>query len=78
MNTLKLKLKRLEKNLTQKCTAKAIGTSTKTYCLKEGGKSEFDRTEIVSLIILLNLSDEDVMEIFFNDEITKRQLNAAK
>lgn len=78
MNTLKLKLKRLENNLTQECVAKAIGTSTKTYCFKEGGKSEFDRNEIAALINVLNLSNVEVMEIFFNDEITKRQLSTAQ
>lgn len=73
MDTLKLKFKRLEKGYSQKFTAKHLGIAEKTYCLKEGGKSEFDRNEISKLIQLLELSVRDVMDIFFNNEVTNSQ-----
>lgn len=72
MNTLLLKSKRALFKVTQKDMADKLGITYVTYSLKENGKLEFTRKEISTISKVLNLKLEDINEIFFDSEITKR------
>ena len=65
LNSLKLKAKRVEKNITQRSIAKALQTTPKTYCFKELGRTQFNVDEISQLIKILDLTTDEVMCIFF-------------
>lgn len=75
MNTLLLKSKRALFKVTQKDMADKLGITHVTYSLKENGKLEFTRKEISTISKVLNLKLEDINEIFFDSEITKRIIN---
>ena len=64
MDVLKLKGKRVEKGFTQEAIANKANMSVVSYCRKERGEREFSCSEISTITILLNLSPEDVYEIF--------------
>lgn len=66
MNLEKLKEARIEKDLSQGELAKKIGVTKMTYWRKENGHREFNRTEIENIKNALNLSLDDVNNIFFN------------
>ena len=57
---LKLRGKRVEKNLTQKDMAKLLGISQNAYNLKELGKREFVTSEINLLLNILGCKYEDI------------------
>ena len=65
---LKLRGKRVEKEMTQHELAKQLGISTNAYNLKEIGKREFKMSEINLLLELLDCKYED---IFFQKEVNK-------
>jgi len=65
---LKLRGKRVEKEMTQQELAKQLGISTNAYNLKEIGKREFKMSEINLLLELLDCKYED---IFFQKEVNK-------
>ena len=71
MNTLLLKSKRALFKVTQKDMADKLGITYVTYSLKENDKLEFTRKEISTISKVLNLTLEDVNEIFFDSKITK-------
>jgi DNA-binding XRE family transcriptional regulator len=75
MNSLKLKSKRVGKGFNQEKTALAINTTLPTYCNKENGKNPFTTVEIEKLAELFDLSVNDVDEIFFNGNLSKRLNN---
>lgn len=66
MNLDKLKSARIEKRLSQGELAEKIGVTKITYWRKENGHREFNRTEIENIKKALNLSLDDVNNIFFN------------
>ena len=66
MNLDKLKAARVERNLSQQELARIIGVTKITYWRKENGHREFNRTEIENIKKALNLSSDDVDNIFFN------------
>lgn len=70
MNLKLLRMKRLQNELSQKQLAEMIGVHEMTYFRKEKGEREFTRTEIDNLAKALNLSNDDVNEIFFDSRIT--------
>lgn len=72
MNKDLLKRTRKYKGMDQKDIANKIGISHKAYNFKENGKSQFNREEILQLIICLELGFTEVNEIFFDNNITKR------
>jgi DNA-binding XRE family transcriptional regulator len=72
MNSLKLKAARVGKGLNQTEAAQAIETTTPTYCNKENGKKAFTTKEIEALAKVLNLNANDVDEIFFDGNLSKR------
>ena len=64
-------LKEVIKDSGVKVTALAdkIGISRQSLSLKLNGDRSFDQAEIMSLKTNLHLSDEQFMEIFFNDTV---------
>lgn len=65
MNTLLLISKRNLKGYSQEQTAKLLSLSSVQYGKKERGEKDFKTSEIKKLRILLDLSDQEVIEIFF-------------
>ena len=63
---LKLRGKRVEKQLSQTDVAKMLGINLSTYNQKENGKSEFTLTEIQDLLYYL---DCDFDDIFYRKEV---------
>jgi len=64
-----LKSKRILFNLTQEEIAKEVGINLKSYNLKENGKREFTLDEAKKISNLLELSLNEVNDIFFNSSI---------
>lgn len=69
MDVKKLKGIRVTKGYTQEVLADKLGMSTKTYNRKELGMIEFNRRELSLLIDLLDLTLEQVKDIFFTDDL---------
>jgi DNA-binding XRE family transcriptional regulator len=67
----KLKGARVAKGYTQELIAKKIGITTKTYCRKEQGHVSFTPEEIIKISNLLELTIEQVNEIFFDNKLTE-------
>ena len=57
----------VRRNLTLENVANAIGIDAATVHRKMNGASDFYRSEIEKIIKYLNLSNEDVLRIFFAD-----------
>lgn len=72
MNTDELRSKRIKHALTQKEIAEKLGMSTKSYNRKELGVIDFSREEIKNISSVLDLTKMEIIEIFFEDIITKR------
>ncbi|WP_069997790.1 helix-turn-helix domain-containing protein [Cellulosilyticum sp. I15G10I2] len=73
MDSVRLSNIRKKKKLTQLMLAGKMGISTKSYNRKELGIIEFTRHEIEAVSKELELTLEDINEIFFSNQITKRQ-----
>ena len=71
MNLNLLKRTRLYKGYQQYEVADGIGISRQTYNSKENGKSSFNIDELVRIVIFLNLTFNEVNEIFFDNAIAK-------
>lgn len=65
MDTLLLISKRNLKGFSQEQTAKLLNLSSVQYGKKERGEKDFKTSEIKKLRILLNLTDEEIINIFF-------------
>lgn len=72
MNIDELRSKRIKHALTQKEIAEKLGMSTKSYNRKELGVIDFSREEIKNISNVLKLTKMEIIEIFFEDTITKR------
>lgn len=78
MNVRMLKAKRVEKNLRQKDLAKALGITEKAMCHKEcSSENKFKAQEMLTLVILLDLSFSEFDAIFFDGKLTKSLRRAA-
>lgn len=64
-----LKSARVKQSLTQQEVAKKIGISSSSYSYKESGSVSFKLNEINKLMKILNLTQQDVFEIFFTDKV---------
>ncbi|NOW85583.1 DNA-binding XRE family transcriptional regulator [Clostridium beijerinckii] len=64
-----LKSKRISKGLLQKKAAEELGLTEKSYNHKENGKTEFKTNEILKISSVLNLTIDDVNEIFFDNSL---------
>ena len=71
MNLNLLKRTRLYKGYQQYEVADGIGLTRQTYNYKENGKSLFNIDEIVRVASFLNLTFDEVNEIFFDNSISK-------
>lgn len=65
MNITLLKIKMLQNGLTQRDLAKKIGVVESSFSLKMTGKRDFSTKEIKSIMQVLNLTDSEVVDIFF-------------
>ena len=57
--------------LTEKLNEAGLDIALSTIYLKLPGKSEFDRAEIKAIKEVLQLTDAEVMDIFFDGEETR-------
>ena len=57
--------------LTEKLNANGLDIAVSTMYLKLRGESEFDRAEIKAIKEVLQLTDAEVMDIFFDGEETR-------
>ena len=71
MNLNLLKRTRMYKGYQQYEVSDGIGLSRQTYNYKENGKSLFNIDEIVRVASFLNLTFDEVNEIFFDNSISK-------
>ena len=67
MNVAKLKGKFTECELTREEVAQILGINRATLSRKLSGENEFSRTEIQLLKDHLNLSEQEFLDIFFNE-----------
>lgn len=59
-----LKNKRFDKKITQQEIAKILNMSVSAYNNKELGKTQFTLDEFVKLIEILNITSEEVLQVF--------------
>ena len=71
MNLNLLKRTRLYKGYQQYEVADGIGISRQTYNYKENGKSLFNIEETARVVSFLNLTFDEINEIFFDNAIAK-------
>jgi DNA-binding XRE family transcriptional regulator len=64
MDIQKLKGARVAKGFTQETMAEVLDISTKTYNRKELGFVEFNRREIAVLVEVLELTQDEISQIF--------------
>ena len=68
MNTIELKVQMTRKQKTADQLCAAIGISKTAWYRKVGGESQFTQGEINGLRRELELNDQQVIKIFFDDE----------
>ena len=68
-NTSKLKAKIVENGLLQEQVAMQLGMTSATFNYKLNNKTEFKGSEIKMLIVILHLTADEVMGIFFADDV---------
>jgi len=71
MNSQKLKAKMVEHRISQRVLAKMLDINLVTLNHKINGSAKFNIDEIRKIIDILNLSGDEVMLIFFPDELTE-------
>lgn len=71
MNTLKLKALMMVSRETQASIAEKIGMSRMSLNLKLNGKSEFTLFELQKIVGVLEMTDSQILEIFFNRKENK-------
>lgn len=73
VNIQLLKGARVSKGHTQESISKKIGMTSKTYNRKELGISDFSRQDILNISSILDLTIQQVNEIFFDNKLTERK-----
>ena len=68
-NSVKLKAKIIENSLLQEQVAMQLGMTSATFNYKLNNKTEFKGSEIKMLIVILHLTADEVMTIFFADDV---------
>nr|UVY58304.1 MAG: Protein of unknown function (DUF739) [Bacteriophage sp.] len=71
----KLKGRIKEKYGTQEDFAKAIGITPTTISFKINGKAKWQQDEIVKAVELLEISQDEIVEYFFNYKVQELELN---
>lgn len=74
-NYAKLKGRIKEKYGTQERFAKAIGLTPTTFSYKINGKTKWGQDEIVKAAELLEISQDEIVEYFFNYKVQELELN---
>lgn len=74
-NYAKLKGRIKEKYGRQEDFAKAIGLTPTTFSLKINGKAKWKQDEIVKAAKLLEISQDEIVEYFFNYKVQELELN---
>ena len=69
MNIPELKAAMAKKNFSIPKLADAIGVSKKTLYMKFDGSSCFTQKEIASIASVLDLTNEEIILIFFDDKV---------
>lgn len=72
MDRHKLKGIRTSANLTQNELAEHLKVTTKTYNHKENGEIEFKLSEILKIALFLEMTLQQVDDIFFDSKLTER------
>lgn len=73
MKSLKLKAARVGKGYIQSKLAREMNITDKTYNRKELGVVAFSIDEVIKIAQLLDLSIEQVNDIFFDNQLTERK-----
>lgn len=58
------------RNLNQTSFCKLLGISKTAYYRKTNGKSDFTREEILKIADILDLSGDEILEIFFVQKVS--------
>lgn len=74
-NYAKLKGRIKEKYGKQEVFAKAIGLTPTTFSFKINGKAKWKQDEIVKAAKLLEISQDEIVEYFFNYKVQEIELN---
>ena len=70
MNIPELKAALARKNISIPKLAELIGTSKKTMYSRFSGNTDFSQSEISQISGILELSDSDILLIFFNNKVS--------
>ena len=70
MNTIELKVQMIRKQKTAKNLCAALGISKTAWYRKTNGESQFTPGEISGLRRELELNDQQVIAIFFDDKVS--------
>ena len=76
MNFNNLNAEIARKGLTKPQLAEKMGISKKRLYSRLSGKTNFKQEEIQKISIILQLSDRDIINIFFADEVSNKKHNA--
>lgn len=68
-NTAKLKAVIIEKGMLQEQVAMQLGMTSATFNYKVNNKTEFKASEIKKLFKILQLTTDEIIAIFFADEV---------
>lgn len=75
MNTIELKVQMTRKQKTAEQLCATLGISKTAWYRKIGGDSQFTQGEINGLRRELELNDQQVIAIFFDDEVAQKPQN---
>lgn len=70
MNTSLLEIEMIKKKISKKDLQIAMGISRSAFYRKMTNDVEFSREEIKKIIKFLDLTDKQVMNIFFDDDVS--------
>ena len=70
MNSRELKAQMIRKDKTAEQICSAIGISRSAWFRKIGGDSQFTQGEIMAIRRELDLDDSQIVNIFFNEEVS--------
>lgn len=73
MNQNALKAQLIKNDFTYESIAEELGISKNTFWKKITGQTDFKLPEIQKLKSVLNLSEKDFNEIFFNPEVESQE-----
>ena len=75
-NPLELKAARIRRGISQKALAKTLNCTDANYCMKENGTRRFFVNEANNIATILKLSDKEIIDIFFANNINLKDKSA--